>query len=132
MSEPLNPAGDYLVYLLEEMDILTNCIKALAEYRKHVGEYWPSRIIINRNNRLTFGFGEGIKIRRGSAYDTWIINNAIYMSTDNPLRDPAHQRKATALQTGTRQPIEDVYEQVYRIRTATQYVMTLPTVGEQR
>lgn len=125
MKEPFNPVGNYQVFLYEETHMLTNCLLAIAEYRKQMGEYWPSYIILSRNNRLVFGFGQGIKIRRAGPSDSWIINNAIYMSKDNPLRDPAVQRRATTYQ-GKREPVVDVYQQVYRIRTNTSFVMKLP------
>lgn len=121
--------GNYQLYFLNESDILTNCLRALAQYRQHAGEFWPARVIINRNTRLSLGFGPDIKvIRPGKSEANWPLLGALYMFTDDPMRDPANQRVAKAMQVRIRQPVEDVYGIMYRFRAGsdTGYVMKLP------
>lgn len=116
--------ANYQLYLLDDVDILTNCLKALAEFRRDVGEYWPATIVIHRRNRLSLDFGEGIKVSRMSDKEgSWIIINALYMSLDDPLRDSATIRKATVMPIKTRQPIFDVYQTQYRMRDGHAYVL---------
>lgn len=110
---------DYQLHFWYECDILTNCLMALAEYRTIYGDYWPAKVIVNRNdNRLTIGFGDGITtIKPGLKENNWPIPGAMYMTTDEKLRDPATHRMARALSNTIRQPIED-YAQVYYRRRA--------------
>lgn len=121
-------AGDYQLYFLNESDILTNCLKALAQFRKDAGEFWPSEIVINRHTRLTLGFGPDIKVTKpGKSESNWPLLGALYMAEDNPMRDPANQRTATHMQKA-RQPVEDVYQRYYRFRAGTAgYILKLPS-----
>ena len=122
--------GNYHVYIYNEEHILTNCLRALADFRSYHGEVWPAKIVINRNNRLSLSFGADIEILKPAARETnWPILNALYLCSDAPLRDPAIKRIATVPQTHIREPIDDVYQQVYRRRAGTDvgYTIKLPT-----
>lgn len=118
---------DYQLYIYDDCDILSNCLKALAEFRRNAGDYWPSTITVHKRNRLSLEFGSGIKVIRPSDRDsTWLIINGVYMALDEPLHDPAVVRKATCPPTRVRTPVEDVYQTTYRIRSSVNYVMTIP------
>lgn len=122
-----DPKGEWYVYLLKEEDALTNCLKAIAEFRKETGEYWPAKILLPVNSRIPGNWGEGIEIIYVD--DRWIINNAIYMSLTYKLYDPVQQRKAIALES-KRDPVEDVYQVYYRMRHTPAYVLSLPKRSE--
>lgn len=110
---------NYLLHFWHECDILTNCLIALANYRSRYGDHWPAKIIINRNdNRLSIGFGDGIEIIAPGLKETnWPLPGAMYMATDEQLRDPATYRQARALPNNIRKPVED-YAQIYYRRRA--------------
>lgn len=120
---------DYQLHFWHECDILTNCIIALAEYRTKHGEYWPGKIIVNRDdNRLSIGFGDGIQIIKPGPKETnWPLPGAIYMSVDDKLRDPATHRRAIVMTARMRQPVEDYSQVYYRRRTGSDvgYVLKL-------
>lgn len=121
---------NYQLYILDDVDILSNCLMALAEFRRNKGDYWPSSITVHKRNRLSISFGPGIKLIRPADKDSnWLMINGLYMSTDRPLRDPAVVRKATRPPVSIRTPVEDVYNQVYRNRVSANYVLRLPAGG---
>lgn len=127
---PTSFKGDYHVYFYAEVDILTNCLRALADYRSYYGDVWPSRIAINRNNRLSLSFGEDIEIVKPAGREAnWPILSALYLRIDEPLRDPAVGRKATVPPVAVREPVEDVYNQVYHRRAGSDagFILKLPT-----
>lgn len=122
------PDANYQLYLLDDVNILTNCLRALAQFKRNMGDYWPSSITIHKRNRLRLEFGGGTKTIRPSDKDSnWLMINGLYMSTDAPLHDPAIQRKATRPPIRVRTPVEDVYGQVYRMRLSPNYILRLPT-----
>lgn len=82
----------YIVWVFDEVDALSNALLALINFKRHVpGGFWPSKIALHKLNRITFGFGDDVKMERRG----WNLLDAAYVSTYKPIEDRPDGRAAT-------------------------------------
>lgn len=105
----------YIVVIYEEVDMLDNLLRALATYKRHAGSYWPAKVVVRGDNRMSMGFGEDTEVRRqGSG----MLVNALHMSLYNPYPERAVRRMPTRFQSERKLPVDKAGNpiQVFRSR----------------
>ena len=109
----------YLVYWYEEVDLLTNVLRALAHYRRVLGPLWPRVITLRDGNRLPFHkFGEDTELMR---VDKSLVVDAMYMSMYAPYPDQPVKRTPTVF-ICEREPLEDAGAIIFRSRRYGRFV----------
>lgn len=100
------------VWLYEEVDILTNILRNFAMFRRHYGPYWPRKVVVHTENRITINFGEDIPIE----CEDWTLRNALYNWLYDPWYDPHKNTQQPRQFFGERTPIKDEEGKFYRFR----------------
>lgn len=116
----------YEVWILADVDMLTNMLMAIAKYRAiHTG-CWPKKLTVERRTKLSMTYGPDVITR----HDEWPMMDALYLSSHEPIKEPEPARRTPTNFNGLRQPVKDVNKSVYRDRSDSQGILLSITGGE--
>lgn len=115
----VKPPTSYEVWMLIDVDILTNMLMAMAKYRAiHTG-CWPTLLVVERHTKLSITYGPDIKTK----HSEWPMMDALYLSANEQLKEAEPHVRIPTRYSGVRQPVYDVNRVVYRDRTDNQGIL---------
>lgn len=116
----------YEVWILADVDMLTNMLSAMAKYRAiHTG-CWPKKLTVERRTQLSMTYGPDVKTKQ----EDWPMMDALYLSSQEPVKEPEPPRRFPTRFNGMRQPVKDVNKTIYRTRSDSQGILLSVSGGE--
>lgn len=109
----------YEVWMLMDVDILSNMLMALAKYRAIHKGWWPTVLVVSHSTKLSITYGSDIRTK----HEDWPMMDTLYLSTHKPVEEAEPHKRIPTCFNGIRQPVNDVNRVMYRDRTDNQGIL---------